>query len=122
MGEAKEKKKAAAQTFSVKVSERERFSLATLLLKSVEIKGEADRRRFNRCFEALGMDDLLEKVEAGRPLTDEQAGDKGHSYDLTVENHEFLNKVIEVVGLSGLGARRIGLLLERIAAAAKPAE
>jgi len=115
MGEAKRK---TAQTFRVTFTAKQRHVLCELMLV-MEFDGAGEIRKFNRAFEALGLDEYEQSLT--RPLTVDEAAAET-AFVLTHENLTYVGAVCERSKLTGGGARVVVQIPDVIDAARSQAE
>jgi hypothetical protein len=119
MGESNKKAERLALTRKLAISDRERMVLAALLLNGPPQKTKGDLRAFNRAFDRLG----LAEFETAKEVKFADFSVDAVEHDMTIEGLEWLAKYLEECikqgAITGIGARIIGALVDRIDEAAK---
>lgn len=119
MSESSKRAERLALTRKLTVSDRERVVLAALLLNGPPQKTKGDLRAFNRTFDRLE----LAQFETMKEAKFADFSTEPVEYDMTVEGLEWLAKYLEesikAGTITGVGARVIGSLIDRIDEAAK---
>jgi hypothetical protein len=119
--------------FDFTMTVHEQFELAKFMLMNVSVKGEQDRRRFNRCFDTLGLDryedriasspkgviDQMTRAEVDQlmratNLSEEEKRAPDVCVKVSSDNVAFLKQMSDDVGLSGAGCRSVGRLIDRL--------
>lgn len=112
MGDAKRKKDGAEKIKTLLASEQERFYLLMWLNLVCNTENHLERRKMNRLFDALELDDV--EARTTKPVPLDSLGTDGEPYELSGDQIDYMLRELDKPAPKGQAGQTVGISVQRV--------